>query len=136
MKLSKSAPGKSDPDAFAKATVYDPASMTREAAELSMKMSALPGAQAAFLKAIRATTTFWGQARSMYAPNVRGMSSIQKPVLIVWGKQDKVTALAHGMAAAKRIRGARLKLFDRCGHLPMTEHTEEFNELLLEFLSD
>jgi pimeloyl-ACP methyl ester carboxylesterase len=34
------------------------------------------------------------------------------------------------------VNGARLELFDKCGHMPMLEHPEKFNRLVLEFLAE
>jgi 2-hydroxy-6-oxonona-2,4-dienedioate hydrolase len=33
------------------------------------------------------------------------------------------------------IAGARLAIIDRCGHFPQFERPEEFNRVLLDFLS-
>jgi pimeloyl-ACP methyl ester carboxylesterase len=35
-----------------------------------------------------------------------------------------------------RMPNARLKFIDKCGHAPMIEHPDTFNELTLEFLEE
>ena len=38
---------------------------------------------------------------------------IKKPVLVVWGENDKITPLREGELIAKTIRGAKLKVIKR-----------------------
>jgi pimeloyl-ACP methyl ester carboxylesterase len=64
------------------------------------------------------------------------LSEIHVPTLIVWGRQDHVVPPADALGYAKRIHGARLEVFDRCGHVPMAERPQRFNALLEEFLAD
>lgn len=59
---------------------------------------------------------------------------IQAPVLVVWGRQDRLLPVRHGERAARLIPNAQLKVFDPCGHLPMLERPDEFNRLVLQFL--
>jgi 4,5:9,10-diseco-3-hydroxy-5,9,17-trioxoandrosta-1(10),2-diene-4-oate hydrolase len=56
------------------------------------------------------------------------------PVMVVWGRQDRTLPVAHAYRAAQRIRGAQLKIYDRCGHLPMYEQADAFNRDLLAFI--
>jgi 4,5:9,10-diseco-3-hydroxy-5,9,17-trioxoandrosta-1(10),2-diene-4-oate hydrolase len=120
----------------AKILVYDPAVMTNELIKENFQMASLPGAQQAFLKTLRANGSLFGQVKSNYGPNVYGLPSIKKPVLVIWGQQDQVVPVAHADVAAKNIPNVRMHLLDKCGHAPMLEHPQVFNELLLEFLRD
>lgn len=63
-------------------------------------------------------------------------ATFTKPVLVVWGRQDKLLPVAHADVAAKNLPNATVKLFDDCGHSPVLEYPQEFNALLLEFLRD
>ena len=65
---------------------------------------------------------------------IHRLRRIKAPTLIVWGKQDRLVPLAHGEAYRDAIRGAELKVLDRCGHTPMIERPLEFNALLLDHL--
>ena len=58
------------------------------------------------------------------------------PTLIVWGRQDHVVPPADALGYARRLRGSRLEVFDRCGHVPMAERPVRFNRLLDGFLAD
>lgn len=129
-------PSRSGSVAFGKMLVYDPAVMTDELTDLYYQRMSLPGAQQAFLRTLRAMGNLFGQYESMYGPNVRGLASITNPVLVVWGRQDPVIPVAHAEVAAKGFPNVRVQIFDNCGHSPVLEHTQAFNELLLEFLSN
>jgi pimeloyl-ACP methyl ester carboxylesterase len=60
---------------------------------------------------------------------------IHTPTLIVWGRDDATTPLAHGEAWAKAIAGAQLKVIDRCGHAPHLERPAEFTPMVRDFLN-
>jgi pimeloyl-ACP methyl ester carboxylesterase len=56
------------------------------------------------------------------------------PALIVWGRQDKSIPLERGQEMHKILRGSRLEIFERAGHCPHDEQSEQFNRLALGFL--
>src|ERR1700722_10856920 len=62
------------------------------------------------------------------------LASIHVPTLVMWGRQDELIPLASGEKFHDGIAGARLLVFDHCGHVPQIEKSEEFNQALLEFL--
>jgi pimeloyl-ACP methyl ester carboxylesterase len=62
------------------------------------------------------------------------LSKIQKPTLIIWGKQDGLLKLADGERFNKEINGSQLVVFDQCGHVPQVEKAAEFNAAVLKFL--
>jgi pimeloyl-ACP methyl ester carboxylesterase len=62
------------------------------------------------------------------------MGSIKVPTLVVWGKQDKLLPIASGERYAAGIAGAKLVSFDKCGHVPPIEKTEEFVAAVTGFL--
>jgi pimeloyl-ACP methyl ester carboxylesterase len=127
-------PSRSGTARFARTAVYDPAVMTDELIEQQYQMASLPGMQQSFLRILRANGNVFGQFESMVGPNVRGLAAITGPVLVVWGRQDQVLPVAHAEVAARGLPNARLHIFDHCGHIPMLEHTQAFNELLVGFL--
>jgi pimeloyl-ACP methyl ester carboxylesterase len=61
---------------------------------------------------------------------------VQVPTLIVWGRQDRVVPPADALEYQRLLRGSRLEVFDRCGHVPMAERPVRFNRLLEDFLAD
>jgi len=54
------------------------------------------------------------------------LANIKVPTLVLWGKQDSLLPIAAGERYAAGIPGAKLVSFDKCGHVPSTEKTEEF----------
>ncbi|MGA2409376.1 MAG: alpha/beta fold hydrolase [Candidatus Binataceae bacterium] len=56
------------------------------------------------------------------------------PVLIVWGKEDRIAPLECAEAYRRGIKGARLEIIERCGHLPHLERPSELAGLVSGFL--
>ena len=63
------------------------------------------------------------------------LEEISVPTLIVTGRDDIRSSWELARAAAKRIPNCRLEIFEDCGHGPMFEHAEEFNRLVVQFLT-
>lgn len=57
------------------------------------------------------------------------------PVLIVWGKQDRLIPVAYAEALQAEFAHAELKLLDGCGHVPMADCPEAFDRELTAFLA-
>jgi pimeloyl-ACP methyl ester carboxylesterase len=62
------------------------------------------------------------------------LASIKVPTLVTWGKQDKLLPIGAGERYAAGIAGAKLVSFDKCGHVPPIEKTEEFVAAVTAFL--
>jgi pimeloyl-ACP methyl ester carboxylesterase len=62
------------------------------------------------------------------------ITRIQAPVLIIWGKEDRVINYKNGEVFAAAIPDARLELMEGIGHAPMVEAPEESAELFRAFL--
>lgn len=54
------------------------------------------------------------------------------PVLIVWGKQDRVTPSSQAARAQELYPDARLELLESCGHFPHWDQPERTVRLVLE----
>lgn len=63
------------------------------------------------------------------------LGSIKTPTLVAWGKQDKLLPISSGERYAAGIAGAKLVSFDKCGHVPPFEKTEEFVAAVTAFLN-
>lgn len=62
------------------------------------------------------------------------LASIKVPTLVAWGKQDKLLPIGAGERYAAGITGAKLVSFEKCGHVPPIEKTEEFVTAVAAFL--
>ncbi|MBX6350241.1 MAG: alpha/beta fold hydrolase, partial [Clostridia bacterium] len=63
------------------------------------------------------------------------LSSLAKPILLLWGREDRVLPLRQGLRAAERLPCARLVVFDDCGHCLPVEHPERFLAEATSFLA-
>ena len=113
-------------------TVFDPASIPQELPPLLSLCYAQPWIAACWEQTI--STMRDGQAFRPYRILER-LEAIGAETLVVWGREDRGAAYDSAAAAVKRMPRARLVAFERCGHLPMLEHPQPYNELVREFLS-
>ena len=65
------------------------------------------------------------------------LSELDIPVLLVWGERDRVFPLdEYGKALKETLPRARLLVLKQAGHGAYLDKPDEFNELLLDFLSE
>ena len=71
-----------------------------------------------------------------YEPEFRqAITRIQAPVLVVWGKEDRVINYRNAEVFVNQIPDARKVLLEEVGHAPMVEVPEESAQLFREFLA-
>jgi pimeloyl-ACP methyl ester carboxylesterase len=63
------------------------------------------------------------------------LNQIKQPTLLVWGNNDTITPPFVGKEFNKLIPNSELHFIDKCGHAPMMEVPEEFNNILTDFLN-
>ena len=59
---------------------------------------------------------------------------LRNPVLLIWGREDRVNPVDGALVAMKTIRRAQLHVFGGCGHWVQLEKSDEFNRLAIGFL--
>ena len=64
----------------------------------------------------------------------RKVQTISADTLLIWGRLDRIVPLPHGEILRTALPHSRLKVLERCGHLPMVEKPETFHRLLYDFL--
>ena len=64
----------------------------------------------------------------------KDLPKMKLPCLIIWGKNDNVTPPDVGIEFNNLLPNSDLVGIDKCGHAPMMEHPEKFNEILLDWL--
>ncbi|NWG33098.1 MAG: alpha/beta hydrolase [Chloroflexi bacterium] len=62
------------------------------------------------------------------------VGKMDKPVLLVWGRNDTTVPLVHSDDLRAAMPQAELHVIEECGHIPHYEKSDEFNPILLEFL--
>jgi pimeloyl-ACP methyl ester carboxylesterase len=87
-----------------------------------------------FVNALRSGVTIFGVRQSLREYWVGLASRFAGPVLVVWGREDRVLPVEHVAEAEDVMPQARVELIDRCGHLPQVERTDAFLGALLPFL--
>lgn len=109
----------------AEETFYDPAVATKELVDEVFEV--VNNRE----KAIRVIAT----AKSAIRHNLESkLHNIKCPTLLVWGKDDHITPPFVGEKFHELIKSSKLFFLDKCGHAPMMEKPEEFNQHLNAFL--
>jgi pimeloyl-ACP methyl ester carboxylesterase len=62
------------------------------------------------------------------------LGEIALPTLLVWGSEDIITPPDVAREFEERLPRAELHFIPNCGHAPMIEHPEKFNEILIGYL--
>jgi 2-hydroxy-6-oxonona-2,4-dienedioate hydrolase len=106
-------------------TFYDPAMATKELVD---EVYDIVNSRIKVIKII-------ALAKSAIRNNLgEEISQIQQPTLLIWGNNDTITPPFVGKEFKKLIPNSELHFVDLCGHAPMMERPEEFNQILHKFL--
>jgi 2-hydroxy-6-oxonona-2,4-dienedioate hydrolase len=62
------------------------------------------------------------------------LNQIKQPALLIWGNNDAITPPFVGREFQRLIPNSELHFVDKCGHAPMMEVPDEFNNILHKFL--
>ena len=119
-----------------KLSVRNRALITKDFVELYYNLFSQPGFRKFFLRLLRLIVNARGAREEILAPIMNNLYKITQPVFIIWGDKDRVLPLKHGYLAKEKLPNSRLKIMERCGHIPFFEKSDEFNRLVLEFLSE
>lgn len=76
-------------------------------------------------------------ARSAIKHNMKkDLKDITTPVCLIWGKQDNVTPPEVAIEFNEGLPNSTLYWIDKCGHAPMMEHPQLFNEILYNWFQE
>jgi pimeloyl-ACP methyl ester carboxylesterase len=128
-------PSRKGVEIFFKIAVRNQALVTKDFVDLYYEFFSKPGFQKFLLQVIRSLINIHG-ARDEVLPDMDDLKKISQPALIVWGENDRVLPLKQAYRGKENLPNARVKIMKGCGHLPFFERSEEFNRLVLEFLSE
>lgn len=62
------------------------------------------------------------------------LKNIKQPTLLIWGNNDTITPPFVAREFQSLIPNSELHFIDKCGHAPMMERPQEFNQILHKFL--
>jgi pimeloyl-ACP methyl ester carboxylesterase len=85
----------------------------------------------AFIRTVRSVIDPGGQSVSA---NDRLYLASAVPTLILWGDRDDIIPVEHAHAAAERIAGCRLEIFENAGHFLHVEEPARFAGALSDFI--
>lgn len=63
------------------------------------------------------------------------LNQVKQPVCLIWGNNDTITPPFVGKEFNRLLPNSELHFIDKCGHAPMMEVPEAFNEVLAKFLA-
>ena len=66
--------------------------------------------------------------------NAAEIKTITTPTLILWGAQDQLISVDNAYLFQKNIKGSKLQIYDKVGHIPMEEATRLMSNSIKDFI--
>lgn len=102
-------------------TFYDPAMVTEELVDVTFE---IVSDRSKLIKVL-------ALAKSAIRHNMlNDLPNYKMPVCLIWGKDDTITPPHVAEEFHEHLPDSDLFWIDKCGHAPMMEHPEEFNQIL------
>lgn len=120
---------------FFKPAVLNPSQLKGQFTDIYYELFSLPGAQMAMLKVLRSGCTIFGLKKHVLNETLLNLHKIISPTLILWGRQDAIIPSKQAYYAKKKMPDSKLHIVEQCGHMPNFEKPDEFNQVVLDFLS-
>lgn len=95
------------------------------------RMAERPGAYERHL----ASTRMREQSKKAQPFDRAAARACQVPTLFIYGREDRVNPPEDALAGAEAFPNADLVVFAHCGHWTMVERADDFNHLMLRFMS-
>ncbi|MCY4170078.1 MAG: alpha/beta hydrolase [Bacteroidetes bacterium] len=83
----------------------------------------------------RAIRFIWAARSSMNDLIIDELKDLNIPASIIWGLDDQITPSMVAHQFHEHLPNSELHFIKECGHAPMMEYPELFNELLIDFLN-
>jgi pimeloyl-ACP methyl ester carboxylesterase len=71
-----------------------------------------------------------------YHQMLEAIKQISLPTLIIWAKQDPVLPVEFGKRLNRDIKGSKLVIIDKCGHVPQEEKPETTAKSIIGFIEE
>lgn len=124
------APTRENLEAFLRIMVFDQKLITPELVEERFLAASTPES----LAAAKAMGKSFSGSDFELGMLWRDAYKLRQPVLLIWGREDRVNPLDGALVALKMIPRAQLHVFGGCGHWAQLEKFDEFNRLATDFL--
>ncbi len=111
----------------------DRSRVTDELARLRYEASIQPGVQESFSSMFPEPRQRWVDALASSEIEIK---TLPNETLIVHGREDRVIPLSSSLRLAELIKHSQLHVFGQCGHWTQIEHTDRFNQLLINFFNE
>jgi pimeloyl-ACP methyl ester carboxylesterase len=109
--------------AWLKTMVFDQRLLTEELIESRFAAATSPGA----VKNLQdAYATFYNPAMTGDIPLWAEVHRIRQPVLLCWGRDDRVAPVEGALLPARRMPKCDLRIYSRCGHWVQVERKADF----------
>jgi pimeloyl-ACP methyl ester carboxylesterase len=109
--------------AWLKTMVFDQRVLTEELVESRWVAATSPGA----VKNLQdAYATFYNPALTGDIPIWAEVHKIRQPVVICWGRDDRVAPVEGALLPARRMPKCDLRIYSRCGHWVQVERKADF----------
>ena len=113
--------------------VFDQRILTEELIDSRFAAATSPGA----VKNLQdAYATFYDPAMAEPVPLWGEVHKIRQPVLLCWGRDDRVAPVEGALFPARRMAKADLRIYSRCGHWVQIERKADFERAAIEFLGE
>ena len=123
-------PTRENMERFLRIMVYDQKLITPELVDERFAIASQPDS----LAAARAMGKSFAGPDFELGMMWREVYKLRQPVLLLWGREDRVNPLDGALVALKTIPRVQLHVFGQCGHWVQVEKFEEFNNLTTHFL--
>lgn len=77
-----------------------------------------------------------GMRNRRYSPSEEELAEIRVPALFIHGRDDRVVHYENSLKLVALVPDSRLVLLNRCGHWAQVEHTDEFNRIVADFITN
>lgn len=115
--------------AWLRTMVFDQRRLTEELVEQRFAAATAPGA----VKNLQdAYATFYNPALTGDIPLWAEVHRIKQPVLLCWGRDDRVAPVEGALLPARRMPRCDLRIYSRCGHWVQVERKADFERAVLE----
>ncbi|WP_278264851.1 4,5:9,10-diseco-3-hydroxy-5,9,17-trioxoandrosta-1(10),2-diene-4-oate hydrolase [Nocardia sp. AG03] len=125
-------PTRDNLEKFLRIMVFDQSLVTDELIDERFALANTPES----LAAMRAMGKSFASADFEKGMLWRDAYKLRQPVLLIWGREDRVNPLDGALVATKVIPRVQLHVFGGCGHWAQLEKFDEFNRLTIDFLGD